>query len=273
MDRRKALKILQVTEASSLEDIKSSYRSLAKKYHPDLHKGNVEYEEKFKEISLAYETLTKQSQSSFNDNNPFEELAKEFEQFFNSPIFSRSRPGKEASNLKKPNPSLASMRFPDIAPVTLKVDIVSALFRLPIEFKLQVKSYCEKCLSDQDNWVECKNCKGTGQLLNATKTPFGIFTQQSSCPVCRELGWKAKHHCVICKDTLTVNSINTITFKVPEDFAIGSKIRLQGMGHKNWNFPNSDLIIEPIIPLTNFSKLQGNELERILNLLKTTSKD
>ncbi|KAJ3679854.1 hypothetical protein LUZ60_016132 [Juncus effusus] len=173
---------LNVSRRASLQEIKTAYRNLARKYHPDMNK-NPGAEEKFKEISAAYEVLSDEEKRSFEDRYGQDDFtATDFGsqgidpyEIFNS-IFGESS-NFFSSNLRQ-NQSL------DIS-CDLLLTFEESIFGSKQEINVQRHETCASCNGSgakrNGSIKHCTNCNGTGQKIHIQKTRFGTVSQISTC--------------------------------------------------------------------------------------------
>jgi molecular chaperone DnaJ len=140
--------ILGVNKTATQDEIKKAYRNLSKKYHPDRNPDNPEAEEKFREISEAYETLGNEEKRADYDNPPT----------MFDPFGLHNRPSKP----------------------TVKVTLNCTLEDLYNKVTKEVQYSIGK--------DKCKHCNGTGMERSQTKTPFGIAITETTCKHCHGTG-------------------------------------------------------------------------------------
>ena len=266
MTRNEALSILGLSGEPSEEEIKKSYKKLAIENHPDKHKGSKDFEEKFKKIQSAYTFLTEpQSQAGqyggFSGDPVFEQMAKEFNATFGFNARSRQREQYK----QQENPCDKKIQLPDANIGEYLVTFNQLIFKEDINLNLEVQACCSSCLSNNKIWYMCSSCNGIGKINQSLRTPIGVISQVSQCSICTGLGWIKNNHCTICSDRLVYLKKKNITFRIPDNFVVGSTIRLVEKGNEGWNVPNSAIFIEPKIRIPSISNL--TEEER--NILKT----
>jgi molecular chaperone DnaJ len=157
-------KILEVEEKASQQDIKKSYRTLSKKYHPDV---NPEGGDKFKDIAEAYDTIgnaDKRAQYDQNKNNPFTggNGGSSFEEMFNQ-MFNRGGGGTQRARRKS---------VPD---KIVKVQITPIESYQGIEKKIQYlkDTQCGTCSGTGGQQQTCTGCNGAGFQIKTTQTVYG----------------------------------------------------------------------------------------------------
>lgn len=235
--------ILGISRDATDEDIKKAYRNLAKKYHPDLHPGDKEAEQKFKEINEAYEILSdpnKRAQydrfgsSAFNGQgfnqgdfggfdfggfggSPFNDI---FDMFFGEDFMGRRR-------------DTGPVRGRDIRE-ELVLTFEEAAFGTEKTLNVTRWETCPVCHGTKarpgSNPQTCPQCNGTGQVRNVRQTPLGSMTSITTCPRCHGEGKIITDPCTECKGTGKVKKTRKVTVKVPAGVDNGHIITLRGEG-------------------------------------------
>ncbi len=236
--------ILGVSRKATPEEIKKAYRDLAKKWHPDMNPDNKkEAEEKFKEISEAYEVLMDPQRRqlydsyghdgvsqtfrgggfSWDDFTHFDDLQDILGNFFGGSIFEdffgTSRTRKQ------------SQRGGDIH-VVLRVSLEEIATSAKKQFKVNRYEYCSACSGrGGHDFTVCTQCGGRGQIRTQTRSFFGTFTNITTCPRCQGNGEIVKTPCVKCGGAGRIKQARTIEIKIPKGVGNGQYIVLQGEGH------------------------------------------
>ncbi|KAK1651922.1 hypothetical protein QYE76_069727 [Lolium multiflorum] len=236
---------LNIRRDATLREVKSAYRILARKYHPDMNKSPGA-EEKFKEISAAYEVLSDEEKRSLYDRfgetglngnhgggdfgahevDPYEL----FNAFFGSSdkIFGGMGPGRfhYSSNVKD-NRGL-DIRYDLILP--FKESIIGCKREINI-FRHETCGTCHGSGGKSRNSItECTQCRGQGRSMKSQKTPFGIVSQISSCLNCDGSGKIITEHCTRCYGSGKVKVERSIEVEIPGGIEDGSAIRITGGG-------------------------------------------
>lgn len=241
-------KILGVNKKSTKDEIKKAYRKLSKKYHPDV---NPEGDEKFKEISEAYEILSDDNKRKNYDNpNPFTNMGggmgfNPFEDFIHN--FNR-RPSKAPDKKIKVN----------ITPLESFLGVSK-----PITF--QVSNSCDTCSGTGGDKKRCDTCNGTGNIRKKMGT--GFFTQviDSPCNQCNGNGEIILDACFNCGGTGKREKIEQITVDIPQNIKNGDLLRVPSKGEYNVKYGRGDLIM--LIEIVN-----SDGYEKINNDLVYTKK-
>lgn len=170
-------KILGVARSASDDEIKKAYRKLSKQYHPDNKQTGDE--EKFKEISNAYETLSDKNKRVAYDNpgfnGPWSGGFNPFEDFFRG---SSRKP-------KQNQPTDNGCEIHAQKDTTIKIDY-------------EKKVECTFCGGRGGDHVDCSNCNGTGFVTRTTQMGFMMSQTMEPCPVCSGRGIKITKPCPNC---------------------------------------------------------------------------
>lgn len=235
---------LGVNKNASDDEIKSAYRQMAKKYHPDLNK-TPEAAEKFKEINEAYSVLSDKTKrvnydqfgsadgpqgfggaGGFSGGFSGGEGFGGFEDIFN--IF---------SNFGGRNGARTQVREEgeDInASITLS--FLEAAFGCEKEIAITRKERCKDCggtgAKSNSDYVTCPECNGSGQVTHTQQTLFGITRTTGICRNCNGKGKVVKEKCSTCKGS-GLRTVNTkIKVKIPAGIDNDQVIRMNGEGNQ-----------------------------------------
>ena len=238
-------KILGVGKKSTKDDIKKAYRSLSKKYHPDV---NPEGGERFKEIAEAYDVLSDDKKRSQYDNpNPFGNGGNPFEDFFNRANQKRQRP--------KPKDKV----------IKIKVTPLESYFGINKPVTFQNNTTCNSCAGGGGKKNLCQTCQGTGNIRQKIGSSF--FTQiiDTPCIQCNGTGYMMIDPCFNCGGSGTKQKIEQIGVDIPKNINNGDHLRVRGKGDYTPNLGVGDLILQ--IEVTN-----DDGFEKINNDLVYTKK-
>jgi len=261
--------ILGVSKNSSKEDIKKSYKTLAKKYHPDLNKEK-DAEEKFKKISEAYAVLSDDNKRSqydqfgpegFHQKYSSEDIFKNFnfndifgDIFGDSDLFGDlfGMSSKRRSNYGR-----------DLV-YELTIEFNEAVFGAEKEIEIDKLTKCEDCNgsgAEKAEFESCNECNGHGQVRVSRRTPFGVFTQVSTCPKCHGQGKASIKDCKKCKGTGRVEKSKKIKIKIPAGINEGNQLRIGGQGEQGLRGSHSgDLFVVVHIQPSDIFERKENDL-------------
>ncbi len=267
MAKKDLYEILGVTRTSTTIEIKTAYRSMAKKCHPDLHPNDKAAEVQFKEISEAYEILSnpqkkaaydqyghaafEQGAGGFGGGNPFGGMgaggfADLFEEVFNG--FMGGNPHSQEQH---------GIRGDD-----LRYDLTISLREAftGIKKKIEVTSYvqCEECAGKGGSAVEaCTMCHGTGRV----RRQAGFFMMESACPACNGTGHVITKPCKTCKGAGRIRQKTTLDVSIPAGVDTGVRMRIAGKGEAGQNGGEAgDLYIFITVSDGKFFQRDGQDL-------------
>ena len=273
--KRDYYEVLGVSKTASKDEIKSAYRKLAKKYHPDNKEtGN---EAKFKEIQEAYDILYDDQKRSAYDQfghaafeqagqnpgggNPFQggfggfgadvDLGDIFASFFGG--------GRQRSSR-----SNAPQRGNDTL-IKCKVAFMDVVNGKDIDIPITLDETCHSCngtgAKTPNDIKTCPHCGGKGYVNVRTRSLFGIVESQETCPDCRGTGKIISEKCPACSGKGYTRNKTTIKAHIPVGINSGQQIRVSGKGGRGINGgPNGDLYIEVQVQEHNVFKRNGNDI-------------
>ena len=252
MDKKDYYEVLGVSKNASQDEIKSAFRKLAKKYHPDVSK-EADAEAKFKEIQEAYSVLsdeTKRQQydqfghaafqgggaggfggfdfSGFDYGDIFDNIFGSFGGGFSS--------GRSSSRSRRGSDTLMQM----------KLSFEEAVFGCKKTIRVDVVEQCSEC-DGKGGFGEttCDKCHGSGTITSEQHTIFGSFLSKTTCTKCGGAGKTYDTTCNHCRGKGSVKTNKEIEVKVPAGVDTGTRLKLSGKGSAGANGgPNGDLYIE-----------------------------
>ncbi len=255
MNKRDYYEVLGVDKNASDTDIKSAFRKLAKKYHPDVSK-EADAAEKFKEAQEAYAVLSDPEKrkkydqfghSAFNNNGAggfsgfegfdFGNVADIFDDLFEGMGFSSGR--SRARNANAPRKGADILH-------RMVIDFEEAVYGTEKDIKIDFEEACDECHGKGGfDAKTCTECHGSGTITAEQKTIFGSFLSKTTCPYCHGNGTTYERTCTECHGKGIVTNRKTITVKVPAGIDSGNRLRIAGKGGAGSNGgPNGDLYIE-----------------------------
>ena len=251
--------ILGVDRGADKKTIKSAYRQLARKFHPDVSK-EPDAEAKFKDISAAYEVLADEEKKSIYDRfgedglkgggmgagfggmgSDFTNPMDIFESFFGGSMGGMGGMGSGGASMRN-RPMPGDDRRHDI-----KLDFNDAVFGCQKEVEVSRLEQCGTCdgsgVKPGTSPSRCGTCEGQGQVVQAVRTPLGVFQQVSTCPACGGVG-ETSTPCGTCSGDGRVRGTKKISLRVPPGVDEGSRLRVRGEGDAGRKGgPNGDLYV------------------------------
>ncbi|MBN1448891.1 MAG: molecular chaperone DnaJ [Bacteroidetes bacterium] len=261
--KRDYYEILGVERSADDATIKSAYRKLALRYHPDRNPGDHDAEEKFKEAAEAYEVLSNaekrqrydrfghdglRGQSGgpgFTDiNDIFSHFSDIFGGGFGGSIFEEVFGGGGRSRSRTKRQGVPGTDLKIQLPLTLE-EIATGVEKT---LKVKRQSECETCSGtgarEGTSLEECPVCHGTGELQQVSRSLFGQFVNIVPCSNCGGEGRVVREPCTTCHGDGRVPGERTIKVKVPPGVSDGNYIPLRGQGNAGRKGgPAGDLIV------------------------------
>ena len=245
-DKRDYYEVLGVDKGASDDEIKKSYRKLAKKYHPDMNPGDKKAEESFKEVNEAYAVLSDPDKKSKYDQ--FGHAAfdpsmggsgfggGDFSGFDFGDIFSSMFGGGfgGGGSSRRNGP----VRGDDLQ-YRLTLTFEEAAFGCKKDITYARVEKCSDCggngAAKGTSPETCPTCGGRGQVNTAQRTPFGVFQTTQTCDNCRGTGKIVKSPCKNCNGKGYVRLQKNITVTIPAGIDNGETLRVGGKGNDGRN--------------------------------------
>jgi len=248
-EKRDYYEVLGVAKDATADQIKSAYRKLAMKYHPDRNPDNPEAKEKFTEVSEAYEVLSNPEKRQRYDQFGHQgvdfgpggfDFGRDFSHFQDVDLndilnsffggggggFSSFFGGGRQRRETNPN---APKRGDDLT-YRLDIEFDEAIFGSERTIDLTIPGQCPEChgsgAADGSKRVTCKTCNGSGVVIGGS----GWFQVRQTCPNCRGEGSTIEKPCKKCHGAGQVATPAHISLKIPAGVDTGSRLRLAGKG-------------------------------------------
>lgn len=273
-DKRDYYEILGVSKTASTDEIKSAFRKLAKKYHPDLNKDNPSAADKFKEAQEAYEVLSDDNKRKMYDQYGhagvngagasgfggfggagFDASGFDFGDIFDN-IFGGGFgfSGGGSSKTRKTRGSDLLMN--------VDLSFEEAVFGCEKDISLDVVEECSDCDGKGGHKEEtCSHCHGSGTVTTEQHTILGSFVSKTTCPYCNGEGKTYKEKCSTCHGKGRVKKHKTITINVPSGISEEDRLRVGGKGNPGTNGgPNGDLYLEFTIKKHGYFKRDDDDI-------------
>ena len=250
--------VLGVSKTASDDEIKKAFRTLAKKYHPDMHPGDKECEEKFKEAQEAYAVLSDA------------EKRKQYDQFGHAAFdgtgggaggfdFSGMDMGDIFGDLFGDFFGGGSRRRTNDGPMkgsnlrtSVRITFEEAIFGCEKEIEMVLKDECHTChgtgAKPGTTPETCPKCGGKGKVVFTQQSFFGTVQNVQTCPDCGGSGKIIKDKCPDCRGTGYIASKKKIQVSIPAGIDNGQSVRIREKGEPGINGgPRGDLLVEVVV--------------------------
>ncbi|MDR2464922.1 MAG: molecular chaperone DnaJ [Streptococcaceae bacterium] len=280
-DKRDYYEVLGVSKSSSEQEIKKAYRKLSKQYHPDINK-EAGAEDKFKEISEAYEILSDPQkkaaydQYGFAGTDPnygggfgggfggfsgggsgfgFEDI---FENFFGGGGSSFGGFGGASRNPNAPTVG-EDLQY------RMNLKFEEAIFGVEKDIEYNREDTCGTCHGNGakpgTSPITCTKCHGSGRINIDRQTPLGMMRTQATCDLCGGTGQEIKEKCTTCHGSGHVKTKHKVKVNVPAGVDDGQQMRLSGQGEAGGNGgPHGDLYVRFIVEKSEEFVRDGSEI-------------
>ena len=252
MSKKDYYEILGVKKDANSDEIKKAYRTMAKQWHPDKNQGNKEAEEKFNEISEAYEHLSDSDKKAKYDR---------FGHSSNNSGYGNQDPVADFFRRQH-----RQVRVGENMSLVLKLTLEEIYNGVKKRYKYKRTQSCNECDGHGGTGTnECTVCQGSGIAHRIMNTPIGVVQQSFTCNACSGVGTTYDVACKKCSGGGVSEVEETIEFDIPHGVFNGMTFNMRGKGHAIKNGQTGDLNI-------NVVELQHKIFTRINDDLKMNLK-
>lgn len=277
-DKRDYYEVLGLQKGASDDEIKKAYRKMAKKYHPDLHPGDKEAEEHFKEVNEAYEVLSDSDKKSRYDQFGFAGVDPNFGGgaggagawsgaagggFDINDIFDSFFGGGFSGGSRRSNPNAPRRGSDCEASVTISFEEAAKGCKKTISYNpIETCDDCDGTGAEKGTSPKtCPTCGGTGRINIQQRTPFGVMQSQQTCNNCHGTGKIIEHPCKKCDGHGRIRHKKTIEITIPAGIDDGNVLNVSGKGNAGANKgPSGDLHVEIGVRPHPLFERRGNDV-------------
>lgn len=264
MTQRDYYEVLGINRSASAEEIKSAFRSMARKYHPDVN-NSPDAEERFKELNEAYAVLSDADKRAAYDRYGHAgvngmggapdfttvDFSEIFEEFFG---FGTGR--RRARNVPRRG---ADLNY------TIQLTFEEAIFGVEKEIEITRDEVCSRCrgsgVEPGTSPVRCTTCGGQGEVKTTRQTFFGPMVQVATCPTCNGRGEMITNPCTTCHGRGVERKAIKKVVPIPAGVDTGTQIRLAGEGQSGDNGgPNGNLYLEINVKPHKYFRRRQNDI-------------
>jgi molecular chaperone DnaJ len=281
MPKRDYYEVLGLPRSASPDDIKSAYRRLARQYHPDVNTGDTKVaEERFKEVSEAYEVLADPEKRRRYDQMGFAAVETEFgpqgftwqnfthvgdlqdlfggSDFFQQ-LFEQGFLGGGAGGGRRRGPGRGS----DIE-VAIRLPLAAAVHGADPTIEVPSQFPCEDCKGtgarNGTALETCPECEGRGQVRRSQARGFSQLITIAECPMCHGTGRRIKESCDTCHGTGSIRRTKKIQVTIPPGVEDGAVLRVPRQGIPSAaGGPSGDLFVQVSFESDGSVRREGTE--------------
>lgn len=266
--------ILGISRSASQDEIKKAFKTLSKKYHPDVNK-DPGAEEKFKEINEAYQSLsdpekkrmydqfgTTDPQQAFQGGGGFDPFMGGFNPFdpFGRGGGMQYKPKEKGDDLK----------------IRMEMDLDEIFYGAHKKVKINKKVNCHRCNgsgSESNDTGECPHCHGTGYIMQNERRGNMFMQNMSTCPYCHGTGSYIKDPCPNCHGTGLEDKQTEVEFDIPAGMFSNAYFIVRGKGNDgpHRGIPGDLLVI--VSEKKDGRGLKRDEKNNLLYTLRMNYKD
>lgn len=276
-EKRDYYEVLGVSKTASQDEIKSAFRKLAKKYHPDLNKDDPSAADKFKEAQEAYEVLGDEAKRKQYDQFGFSgvnnqaggfggfsgasygfdasdiDLGDIFDSFFGGGFGGFSSSRQSANSRKRAGSDVLKK---------INLTFEEAIYGCEKDLELDVVEVCSTCEGNGGlNGKTCSKCHGSGTITTEQHTILGSFLSKTTCPDCKGSGKTYEKTCPDCHGEGRVKKHKTITVNIPAGISTGDRLRIAKKGNPGSNGGEpGDLYLEFDVQEHAYFKREGDDI-------------
>jgi molecular chaperone DnaJ len=264
---RDLYEILGVRRDATAGEIKAAYRRLARELHPDVN-GNPADQERFKEITGAYEILSDPSKRQRYDafgsagpqGAPFSDIQDLFDMFFGGGF-----------GVRTPRGPRSRVRHGEDLRIGAQLSFSEAIFGVTRDLEVERLETCSDCggsgAEPGTSPIACRRCGGTGEVQSVRRSIFGTVMTATPCATCGGTGEEILDRCERCFGEGRVRALGMVTFDVPGGVDDGMDLRIGGQGNAGVaGGPPGDLFVRlSVEPSLAFDR-RGQDLHAVLDV-------
>ncbi len=273
--RRDYYEVLGVSREADLKTIKKAFRSLARKYHPDMNPDDPDAEERFKEVAEAFEVLSDEEKRATYDRfghaglsgTPLRDFSgMSFDDLFGGfgifeDFFSAFGGGSRARTSQP-----RARRGQDVR-LNLEMSFDEAMKGLKKKIRVPNWAQCPTChgskVAEGKSLKACRTCQGTGEIRQVQRSAFGQIVNISTCPKCQGEGKSVPRGagCKTCEGIGKVKQHRTVDTEIPAGVDSGMRVVIRGEGRSGeLGGPPGDLFIVVYVEDHPFFRRNGADI-------------